>query len=206
MRRAPNKAYDDKRFAGLPGHDASAQYVFDRAQAAGYDVRFQEFEYDAAEDLSVLEKVTPLPVRPYARGFFQEFIASTQAPEGEVTATLYAIDLKIPSTGGSTSGCEGSDFTNAGFQAGGIALVQRGTCNFIVKVRNAAAAGASAVIIMNEGNTAGRTELDFNPAVAGATIPTAATSFPAGLELARELRHCAGEPERWVVARSGART
>ena len=26
------------------------------------------------------------------------------------------------------------------------------------------------------------------------------------LELARELRRCAGEPERWVVARSGART
>ncbi len=43
-------ANGDNRFAGLPGHDASAQYAFDRAKAAGYDVRFQEFEYEAFED------------------------------------------------------------------------------------------------------------------------------------------------------------
>src|SRR5205085_11726446 len=67
------------RFAGLPGHDASAQYVYDRAQAAGYDVHFQDFLYQASEDLSILEKVSPAPIRPYARGFFQEFIASDQA-------------------------------------------------------------------------------------------------------------------------------
>ncbi len=37
---------------------------------------------------------------------------------------------------------------------------------------------------MNEGNTPGRTELNFNPALPGATIPAAATSFPTGVELA----------------------
>ena len=35
--------------------------------------------------------------------------------------------------------------------AGSVALVQRGTCGFNVKVLNAQAAGASAVIVMNEG-------------------------------------------------------
>jgi len=180
--QAQATANGGNRFAGLPGHDASAQYVYDRAQAAGYEVRFQEFEYDAAEDISVLTKTAPDPDRPFARGFFSEFVGSNQAPEGEVEAPLYAVDLNIPSTGGSTSGCEDDDFDN--FVAGSIALVQRGTCNFIVKVENAQEAGASAVIIMNEGNLPERTELDFNPAVAGATVPVGATSFPAGAELA----------------------
>src|SRR5687767_9068238 len=42
------------RYAGYPGHDASAAYVFERAEAAGYDVRYQEFEYETGQDLSVL--------------------------------------------------------------------------------------------------------------------------------------------------------
>jgi Zn-dependent M28 family amino/carboxypeptidase len=180
--QAQADANGGNRFAGLPGHDASAQYVYDRARAAGYDVHFQEFEYDASEDQSVLTKLSPAPVRSFSRGFFQEFVGSSQTPEGDVTAPLYAVDLNIPSTGGSTSGCEAADF--AGMPAGVIALVQRGTCNFIVKVLNAEAAGAAAVIIMNEGNTPERTELDFNPALPGATKPAGATSFPAGLELA----------------------
>jgi Zn-dependent M28 family amino/carboxypeptidase len=166
------------RFAGLPGHDASAQYVYDRAKAAGYNVRFQEFEYDAAEDLSVLTKVAPLPQRDFE--YFFEFIGASTGPEGETTAPLVAIDLNIPSTGGSTSGCEAADF--AGFPVGAIALLQRGTCNFIVKVDNAAAAGASGAIIMNEGNTPDR-EVIFGANVTGATIPVETTTFAAGSEL-----------------------
>ena len=50
----------------------------------------------------------------------------------------------------SSSGCTASDFS--GFVAGRIALIQRGTCNFGVKVQNAQAAGHSGVIIFNEGN------------------------------------------------------
>ena len=166
------------RFAGLPGHDASAQYVYDRAAAAGYDVRFQEFEYDAAEDLSLLIKMTPLPVRPYLR--FQEFLGATQSVPGDVTDTLVAVDIKIPSTGGSTSGCDDGDY--AGFPAGAIALVQRGTCSFLDKVNKAAAFGAAAVVLMNEGNAPDRMGL-FNPLIAGSTIPTVAATFAAGDEL-----------------------
>ena len=39
--------------------------------------------------------------------------------------------------------------TITGFTAGSIALVERGTCEFVVKVRNAQAAGATAVLIAN---------------------------------------------------------
>ena len=157
--QAQATANGGNRFAGLPGHDASAQYVYDRARAAGYDVRFQEFEYEAFEDQSVLTRLAPAPQKSYTRGFFQEFVGSNQAAEGSVTNTeVYAVDIMNPPLGGSSSGCEDDDFDD--FVAGSIALVQRGTCDFIVKVNKAAVAGAIAVIIMNEGNTPARTPLN----------------------------------------------
>jgi hypothetical protein len=67
------------------------------------------------------------------------------------------LNPSIP-TPNNSSGCEASDFTEAGFVAGEVALLQRGTCGFAVKALNAQAAGASAVIIMNEGQS-GRTGL-----------------------------------------------
>src|SRR5262249_12571732 len=86
----------------------------------------------------------------------------------------------------SASGCTAADF--AGFVPGRIALIQRGTCNFGVKVLNAQAAGAAGVVIFNEGNP-GRTELlsgglsdaANNPIIP--TIPVAFTSFDTGLAL-----------------------
>jgi Zn-dependent M28 family amino/carboxypeptidase len=166
------------RFAGQPGHDASAQYVYDRARAAGYDVRFHEFEYEALEDLSILEKTAPLPLRQYA--YIEHFIGARTSAEGEATATLVAVDLKIPPTGGSTSGCDDADF--AGFPMGAIALIQRGTCDFAVKAFKAQTAGAAGVIIMNEGNAPDRMGL-INPNVTGSSIPVIATTFAAGDEL-----------------------
>ena len=50
--------------------------------------------------------------------------------------------------------------------AGGIALVRRGTCSFAIKVNNAAAAGAVAVVIAN--NAAG----GLIPSVPATTVPT----------------------------------
>ena len=71
---------------------------------------------------------------------------------GDVTANVEAVDLTLPPSAdpnGSTSGCEASDF--AGFTAGDVALVQRGTCSFGDKVANAQAAGASAVADLQRG-------------------------------------------------------
>ena len=73
--------------------------------------------------------------------------------------------------GAATDGC--SAFTNAAAVAGNIAIVDRGTCGFVVKVLNAQAAGASAVIVAN--NAAGPAPgLGGNdPAI---TIPTISLS------------------------------
>ena len=131
--QAQANANGGNRFAGLPGHDASAQYVYDRARAAGYDVALSGIQLQRGEDTSVLTKVAPPPTRSYAR--FIEFRGATSSAPGDVTARLYAVDLNIPSTGGSTSGCEDDDFED--FERGSIALMQRGTCAFVDKVSNA---------------------------------------------------------------------
>jgi hypothetical protein len=51
------------RVAGSPGYDASAQYVYDRMAAAGYNVSFQEFTFNFDGDASApaLEQVSPTP-------------------------------------------------------------------------------------------------------------------------------------------------
>ena len=77
--------------------------------------------------------------------------------------------------------------TSPAFTAGNIALVQRGTCNFTVKVANAEAAGASAVIIFNQGNTPDpRRLLNFRPDSrrSSATSRSSLVSFPDGEALA----------------------
>lgn len=59
----------------------------------------------------------------------------------------------------------------AGSYTGKIVLIRRGTCTFLVKVQNAEAGGAAAVVMFN--NVAG----DINPNVEGATIPVAVVSL-----------------------------
>src|SRR3954464_11593066 len=88
----------------------------------------------------------------------------------------------------SASGCVQSDFD--GFTPGSIALIQRGTCNFGVKIQNAQNAHAAGVIIFNEGNTDpdrtavfGGSIQDANDVPFVANIPVAFTSFAIGKDL-----------------------
>jgi Zn-dependent M28 family amino/carboxypeptidase len=172
------------RFSGLPGYDASAQYVYDKAVAAGYNVRFQEFEYLAyfIQGPFTLEQVAPTPTL-YVED--TDYTSVDQSEPGDVTAPVTAVDLQLGPGNASTSGCEAADF--AGFPAGNIALIQRGTCTFEVKAENAAAAGASGVIIFNQGNTPDREPLFAG--TLGATydqnnVPVVATSYARGVEWA----------------------
>src|SRR5262249_51906998 len=65
---------------------------------------------------------------------------------GQVTTTGYTGNLQRP-TDALTQGCNAADF--ATFTAGNIALIDRGTCTFSTKVRNAQTAGAIGVIVAN---------------------------------------------------------
>jgi Zn-dependent M28 family amino/carboxypeptidase len=137
------------RFSGLPGHDASVDYVVERLEAAGYDPEVQPFDYLAFQVIgpSALQQTAPNAVT-YTEGV--DFGVIDQSDPGDETAAVTAVDLQLGLGNTSTSGCEAADF--AGFPQGNIALLQRGTCTFELKAENAAA-GAVGIVIFNQGNT-----------------------------------------------------
>jgi hypothetical protein len=174
------------RNSGEPGYKASVDYVANLMRQAGYDVTIQtyKFFYFAYAALPTFREVSPTS---------HDFTVANDWNPGQSTGTTTA-DLQpaggivIPPTPSpsSSSGCTMSDFS--GFVAGRVALIQRGGCNFGVKVVNAQAAGASGVIIFNEGNP-GRTGVLAGSLVDASgkrivpTIPVAFTSFASGDDL-----------------------
>jgi hypothetical protein len=144
------------RNSGEPGYLASVNYVADLMRAAGYRVTIQTytFRYSSLAGVPQFGEVSPA-ARDFA--FPSEFVVQAGSGNGDVTAELKpagGIVIPASATPTSASGCSASDF--AGFPAGDVALIQRGTCPFDQKVALAASAGASGVILFNEGQ-AGRT-------------------------------------------------
>jgi Zn-dependent M28 family amino/carboxypeptidase len=139
------------RASGSSGYDDSLAYIEGRMNAAGYTTSRQEFSFNKFTDLggSIMQQITPNAVT-YVYG--TDFGATPHSVPGDVTAAVTAVDLQLGIGNTSTSGCEAADF--AGFPAGNIALIQRGTCTFELKGENAALAGASGVLFFNQGNTA----------------------------------------------------
>ena len=192
------------RASGFQGYGASVQYVIGQLRAAGYTTTTQLFDF-----VVFTENVTPTfqktagqpPTRTYEpddddNANDVEFLTMNYSGSGEEEAPLTPVDVKLaeadrPNT---TSGCEDSDFTAAAFEPGDIALIQRGTCGFYDKALNAQEAGASAVVIFNQGNNAGRlgvvagtlgeTAQDGDPAQPDITLPVVGTSYAIGEELA----------------------
>jgi hypothetical protein len=174
------------RNSGEPGYKASVDYVATKMEEAGYDVTIQtyKFFYYAYTALPAFSEISPT-----ARDYALTVDWGPGQSLGTTTADLQpAGGIVIPPTptSSSTSGCTAADF--AGFTSGRIALIQRGGCNFGVKVQNAQAAGASGVVIFNEGNP-GRTGLQIGNLVDAAgnrivpTIPVAFTTFAIGDDL-----------------------
>jgi hypothetical protein len=168
------------RNSGEPGYKASVDHVVDLMTKAGYDVTIQKYKFDyfAYAGIPDLGEVSPI-VHDYNLGV--DWLPGKSV--GNTKALLQpAGGIVIPPTpvSSSTSGCTSADFS--GFTAGHVALIQRGGCNFGVKILNAVAAGATGVIIFNEGNP-GRQGLlsgsivdaNGNPFIP--TIPVAFTTF-----------------------------
>ncbi len=173
------------RIAGGPAEKAAADYIAAQMESYGLDVQIQEFGILYFEELSspVLAQTSPTPAT-YVEGV--DFATMSYSGAGDVTADVQAVDLLLPPTGGSTSGCEAADF--AGFGPGNIALMQRGTCTFGEKAANALAAGAAGAIIFNEGNAPDRIGLLFGTlgAPVGA-IPVVGTTFALGEGLYNQM-------------------
>ncbi|MDR5701063.1 M28 family metallopeptidase [Agromyces aerolatus] len=172
--------HDGTRAAGLPGYDASVDYVAERLERAGWEVSFDEFPYDYFGP-STLRQLTPTETE-------HETGAFTGSASAEVTGTIVPVDINLDVPADATSGCEPEDFTGLDFSGpSDIALIQRGVCDFSVKVTNATAVGAEAVIIFNQGNDPTREGLivgTLDPLQA--TVPVVGASFAAGAALAVE--------------------
>ena len=179
------------RNSGEPGYKASADYVAALMKQAGYDVTIQtyKFIYYAFTGIPAFSEVSPTP---------HTYTLNDEWGPGQSVGTANAalqpvggIIIPPTPTSSSTSGCTSADFN--GFVAGRIALIQRGGCNFGVKILNAKAAGAAGVIIFNEGNPT-RTDLLVGSVVDAAgnpfvpTIPVAFTTFAAGADLLNQYQ------------------
>lgn len=171
------------RSAGTPGYRASVDYVAERMRGWGYDVTVQAF------DFPFFHEFNPPRLENQSEGVSyepdEEVATMAWSGAGEVTATARGVDLVLPPAGEadtSTSGCEAEDFD--GFPAGGIAVVQRGSCSFAHKAANAEAAEAAAVVIFNEGQEGRRGLLRGTLGSSEAvSIPVVGTSFEVGTAL-----------------------
>ncbi len=153
------------RAAGTAGYEASAAYVESTLAAAGYETERQYFTFESFQvhqgDLSTADGPISNVVMEYS-------------PSGSATAALAA------PTG--AEGCEAADW--AGFPAGSIALISRGTCSFADKSLNAAAAGASAAVVYN--NTTGTLNGTFG-APGDGFVPTTGITQAAGQALLEQM-------------------
>ena len=113
----------------------------------------------------------------------QDFLAAGDSAKATVEDAVVNVDLNLDDLEDSTSGCEAEDFGDE--VSGNIALVRRGTCPFADKVLNAQAAGATGVIIMNQGNAPDRIGL-LDPVLGDAadTIPVVFVTYTLGVDLA----------------------
>ncbi|GGO22183.1 M28 family peptidase [Micromonospora parathelypteridis] len=167
------------RASGGPGYDRSADYVATMMRLAGYHVTRQPFQFNFCEDTgSSFVQNAPTPTT-YADQV--DYDVMDCSGNGTTTGLVVPVDLALTTPNSSTSGCEASDFTTA--VNGNIALLQRGTCPFGQKVANAEAAGATGVILMNQGNTAAPDRQDLFLGTLGnpVGIPAISVSYPRGV-------------------------
>ena len=143
------------RVSGTTGYNAAFDYIKDVLKDKNLilsETSVFSFRYFEETGEPVLEKKTPTS-EAYTLG--TDFEITTYSGSGDVTAQIIFVDPVVPMASDaadntSTDGCEDSDFDGKDLKDK-IAVIQRGSCDFQTKVRNAESKGAKAVLIFNEG-------------------------------------------------------
>src|SRR3954470_9702596 len=114
------------RNSGEPGYLASALYVKDKMEAAGYDVKLQKykFTYTSYDGTPSWSEASPT-ARSFTVGTDWNPGASNGTATGATVQSVGGTVIPPTPTPSSASGCSAGDFS--GFTPGNIALIQRGT-------------------------------------------------------------------------------
>ena len=166
------------REAGSRGYRQSVAYVARQLRQVGYRPRLQTFAFDYFRQTRAprFERLGSDGKR-YRAG--KDFVTMQYSGAGVVSAARRSGRARSSAS----SGCDRSQF--ARFPRGAVALVRRGACFMALKARNAKAAGASAVLIANDG-APGRTAPILGTLIRpGIGIPVLGISSALGSELAR---------------------
>ena len=165
------------RAAGTIGDRRSRAYVAARLRAAGWRVREQPVRAGAFEERAAPRLgLGDAPLRPR-----DDVRSLGYSGAGQVAGHLHVVGVRLGRE--RASGCRRSDFR--ALPRGDVALVQRGVCTFRRKVEHAQAAGAAAVLVVNDGRpgrTAAPTGTLGSPPVA---IPALGVGTRTGAELLR---------------------
>jgi hypothetical protein len=174
------------RNSGEPGYKASVDYVAGLMQAAGYKVTLQKYPFDYYAYTGI--PTMNVDGNDLTLGVDWGPGQSLGKLDGTQTLTTVNNNVLPPTeTSSSAAGCDPSNFGPE--VSGHPVLIQRGTCTFSQKVANAQAAGATGVIIFNEGNTTpDRTGLLVGSLATVPTIPVAFTTFAIGNQMAQEIK------------------
>ena len=120
---------EDNRAAGTAGDEASVEYVAGRLREAGWRVRLEPVSFPYFDERS--------PPRLDTLREGEQFRTLSYSGSGRVEGPVRR----------SGAGCSRDEFE--GIEEGDVAVVDRGRCFFRVKARNAEAAGAAALLIVD---------------------------------------------------------
>jgi Zn-dependent M28 family amino/carboxypeptidase len=189
------------RLAGTTGNVQTVDYIASTMTADGWAVQKQPFVFPYFQELAPSTFSQSAPTgQTFVNG--TDFATMQYSGSGDVTANVTAVGpLNVPigdtPAGTTMSGCAAADF--AGFPVGNIALVQRGTCTFGTKATNAQAAGASGIVIFNEGQP-GRTAAVAGTLGAPVRIPALGATYQLGVDTVTTLR--GGQTVTWHITTS----
>jgi Zn-dependent M28 family amino/carboxypeptidase len=195
-------ANDGNRATATSGHEQSADYVISKLPKDYYTVTSQPFVASVWTELAPPTlSASPAPPSPWAAN--TDYATMSDSGSGSVSnAPIAVIDFTEPTqqASASSAGCEASDFPAS--LAGKVAVIQRGTCDFGLKAKNAQDRGALAVVIFNEG-TIGDPDRNglINGTVEGygVTLPVLEATYPAG-------RYLVDHPNATVSLSASTRT
>ncbi len=145
-------SHDLSRNSVSPGYARSMNYIEDVLADSGLLISEQEFEYRVfmETETATLEMMSPKH-ETFGRG--KDFYTMTYSGIGRASGEIAFVKPMFPpgdEPDTSSDGCESADFDHVDL-TGKIAVIQRGTCEFIIKAYNAELRGAVAVLIFNEG-------------------------------------------------------